>query len=63
MAAGNRVTGTVQVVERLGCDTLLYIDVSGNTLVMRRPRDLADIHAGEPVIRRFPEEACHVFAG
>jgi ABC-type sugar transport system ATPase subunit len=36
MAAGNLATGTVQIVERLGCDTLLYIDVSGNTLVMRR---------------------------
>ncbi|WP_026783217.1 ABC transporter ATP-binding protein [Pleomorphomonas koreensis] len=63
MAADNRVTGTVQVVERLGCDTLLHIDVAGNTLVMRQPRDLADIHAGEPVTCRFPAEACHVFAG
>jgi hypothetical protein len=30
---------------------------------MRRPRDLADIHASEPVTRRFPEEVCHVVAG
>jgi len=62
MAADNRVSGMVQVVERLGCDTLLHIDMSGSPLVMRQPRDLADIHAGERVTCRFPTEACHVFA-
>jgi ABC-type sugar transport system ATPase subunit len=62
MAPDNRISGTVQVVERLGCDTLLHIDASGSPLVMRQPRDLADIHAGQQVTCRFPAEACHVFA-
>lgn len=58
---GNRVSGIVQVVERLGCDTLLHIDVAGTSLVMRQPRDLADIHVGKHVTCRFPAEACHLF--
>ncbi|MDR3372119.1 MAG: ABC transporter ATP-binding protein [Ancalomicrobiaceae bacterium] len=58
---GNCMPGTVVVVERLGCDTLLHIDATGRPLVMRQPRDLAGIHAGERVTCRFPAEACHVF--
>ena len=61
MAEGNRISGTVQVVERLGCDTLLHIDLSGSPMVMRQPRDLPNIRAGERVTCRFPAEACHVF--
>ncbi|MDR3493495.1 MAG: sn-glycerol-3-phosphate ABC transporter ATP-binding protein UgpC [Ancalomicrobiaceae bacterium] len=58
---GNSMPGVVQVVERLGCDTLLHIDAAGRPLVMRQPRDLADIHAGERVTCHFPAAACHVF--
>ena len=61
LAEDNRVSGTVQVVERLGCDTLLHVDLSGTAMVMRQPRDLPDIHAGERVTCRFPTGACHVF--
>ncbi len=63
LAGDNRVSGTVQVVERLGCDTLLHIDLSGSPMVMRQPRDLPGIRAGERVTCRFPAESCHVFAG
>ncbi len=62
LGKSNRVSGTVQVVERLGCDTLLHIDLSGSPMVMRQPRDLPDIRAGERITCRFPADACHVFA-
>jgi multiple sugar transport system ATP-binding protein len=51
---------TVQMVEPLGAETLVYLDAGGQELVARLP-GLVDVHGGDRVGFRFERGQLHVF--
>ncbi|MCG8511494.1 MAG: TOBE domain-containing protein [Rhodospirillales bacterium] len=55
------LNGTVSVVEQLGGQTIVYVDVEGDTQMTVVMEGLADISTGEAVRLGLPQAALHVF--
>jgi ABC-type sugar transport system ATPase subunit len=54
------LSGTVEVVENLGADVLLYVNVFDQRMVMRTPRTVSKA-PGDAVVMQIPENRQHVF--
>jgi multiple sugar transport system ATP-binding protein len=66
LALGNsvdgRISGTIRLVERLGAETILYVDVPGGDPLVVRTAGLAREKAGESVTIGVSAIACHLFS-
>jgi multiple sugar transport system ATP-binding protein len=66
LALGNsvdgRISGTVRLVERLGAETILYVDVPGADPLVVRTAGLAREKTGDPVTIGVSAIACHLFS-
>ncbi len=54
------LSGTVEVVENLGADMLLYVTVFDQRIIVRIPPDISKA-PGDPVVMHIPENCLHVF--
>jgi multiple sugar transport system ATP-binding protein len=61
--AGGAVTGRIELIEALGADTLIYVDVGGTSLVARqnqrttlRPGDTVSVELDGGVLHLFNRE-------
>ncbi len=58
--APDALHGTVLVTEALGSETLLHIDLAGQTIIVKQ-EGTAPISRGDVVALRVPTDACHLF--
>jgi multiple sugar transport system ATP-binding protein len=60
-AGGGHVQGTVELVEALGAETLIYVDTGARTPLVARQNTRTALHAGDRVGIDIDASAAHVF--
>ncbi len=55
------VQGTVDLVESLGAETLIYVSTTQGAQFVARLNDRSTLHAGNPVGVQIDVDAAHVF--
>jgi multiple sugar transport system ATP-binding protein len=60
-AQDGTIEGTVKIAERLGAETILYVEVPGADALVVRTAGLAAAKSGEKVRIAVPALACHIF--
>jgi ABC-type sugar transport system ATPase subunit len=60
-SASDSVAFTVDVVEPVEPDVLVFAKSGGSSIIMRKPNDDSSFAHGQPVFLRFPPQALHAF--
>ena len=60
-AGGGHVQGTVELVEALGAETLIYVDAGTGTPLVARQNTRTELHAGDRVGIEIDAGAAHLF--
>jgi multiple sugar transport system ATP-binding protein len=60
-AGGGQVQGTVELVEALGAETLIYVSAGGGTQLVARQNTRTELQAGDPVGIEIDAASAHLF--
>ena len=60
-SGAGQVQGTVELVEALGAETLIYVALASGTQIVARQNSRTSLHAGNPVGLQIDIEAAHLF--
>ena len=56
-----QVQGTVELIEALGAETLIYVALASGTQIVARQNSRTNLHAGNPVGLQIDLDAAHLF--